>query len=281
MNIVIFGVGHMGSAILRGLQRNARADVLAVDPDPKRRAVAANMGVNATDTPSRLGSSDIAVLAMPPQAFAAFAASQRAIHATSPVVSVMAGIRASALEAALATPQVIRAIPNTPSEFYEGMTVFYAPPAASPDTIAAAGQIFETIGRVLHVQNEALLDPATALCGGGPAFVAYFAHALAQFATDAGFAPAQAAAMTAQVLRGTATLLERSAKPAMQLCQEVMTAGGTTERGIQVFERKMLGRIIYEALEKASARSAELGGAETADTGSPTMQGISTGGTSC
>jgi pyrroline-5-carboxylate reductase len=64
--------------------------------------------------------------------------------------------------------------------------------------------------------------------------------------------------MATQVFAGSASLISASEKPPMQLCREVMTPGGTTERGIAVFDTAQLQRTVVEALDASASRSREL-----------------------
>jgi pyrroline-5-carboxylate reductase len=70
--------------------------------------------------------------------------------------------------------------------------------------------------------------------------------------------------MVSQVLRGTADLIETAGKSALQICHEVATPQGTTEKGILHFHQNRLGNIVATGLEKSSARSRDLG--ESSDT---------------
>jgi pyrroline-5-carboxylate reductase len=171
----------------------------------------------------------------------------------------MAGIRISSIQQMLGTQNVVRSIPNTPSEVFEGMTVYCRSSSVDENLARKARDVLESFGRAVEVSDEALIDPATALCGGGPAFVAYFADALQEFGIKAGISEDAALAITIQLLRGTSALLATTGKPAMQLCREVMTPGGTTERGIWHFDEEGLGGTVLDALTKSSARSRELG----------------------
>jgi pyrroline-5-carboxylate reductase len=171
----------------------------------------------------------------------------------------MAGVKIKTILKLLRISQVIRAIPNTPSEVFQGMTVFCSSKDTKKESIEKAQDIFEAFGKAVQVSDESLLDPATALCGGGPAFVAYFADAMHSFAHHAGFDIPSVVLMTTQVLRGTADLIEATGKTPMQICQEVMTPQGTTERGIWHFDENSLRNIVESALFKSMQRSRELG----------------------
>ncbi len=259
--IVIFGAGHMGLAITLGLMRKGHTDIQVIDPsEARRRLLSAQFGMTVLAQTSGFDDDALIVLAMPPQAFAEFAKTT-AIPRNhgGPVVSVMAGVKLSTMASALGVSQVVRSIPNTPSEVFQGMTVFCASPETTQENIERTRELFETFGKAVWVSDEALIDPATALCGGGPAFVAYFADAMQAFATSVGFDPPSAALMTTQILRGTAELIEATGKPAMQICREVMTPQGTTERGIAHFDNSQLDKILHSALSRSTERSRELG----------------------
>jgi pyrroline-5-carboxylate reductase len=264
--VVMLGAGHMGSAMIAGMLADRDIQVRVVDPDPSKLGPHLAKGVSASVGLGNLAPDETIVLAMPPQAFPAFAAHLPFGEAGHPggIISVMAGVRIATIQAQLRSALVVRAIPNTPSEVFEGMTAFCAAPGIPHELIERTAQILGSIGETLQVESEDLIDPATALCGGGPAFVAYFADALQQFAIGAGFSEGQSRLMATQVLRGTAVLLEKSGRPARQLCQEVMTPNGTTERGIRFFEHAGLARTVNDALLASSDRSRELGIASNA-----------------
>ena len=262
--LVLFGAGHMGSAIARGMLRAGNSNLRLVDPDIRALQEFKALGIGTDTACTELTPNDVLMLAMPPQAFGGFCSSTPCVHHHQGlVISVMAGIRISSIQQMLGTEKVVRSIPNTPSEAFEGMTVYCRSSAVDEPLAQMARHVFETFGQAVEVRDESLIDPATALCGGGPAFVAYFADAFQEFAIRTGLSGDAALAITVQLLRGTSTLLATTGKPAMQLCREVMTPGGTTERGIRHFDDEGLSHTVLAALSKSSARSRELGLATT------------------
>jgi pyrroline-5-carboxylate reductase len=259
--VVIFGAGHMGLSINLGLMRKGHKEIQIVDPNEDRRHfLSQQLGINVLPHLSAFTDDMLVVLAMPPQAFAEFAktASVPRNHAGL-VVSVMAGVTLATIAKSLCVRQVVRSIPNTPSEVFQGMTVFCVSPETTTESIEEARKLFEAFGKAVLVSDEAMLNPATALCGGGPAFVAYFADVMQAFATSVGFDPPTAAEISIQILRGTAELMEVTGKPPMQICREVMTPQGTTERGIEHCNKNQMAKIFHTALSKSSERSSELG----------------------
>jgi len=266
MKLKLFGAGHMGAALARGMLRRGLKGLEIVDPDERKLKEFRELGVEATTTCHDVGAGDMLMLAMPPQAFPAFAQSAAHLHGhRGTVISVMAGVTTEVISASLRADKIIRGIPNTPSEVFEGMTLYTCTPAVSEQDESDAVSVLESIGKVAKVKDESLIDPATALCGGGPAFVAFFADALETFGHQAGLPADVARRVTEQLLRGTAELMASSGKPALQLCREVMTPGGTTERGIWMFEEAGLKRTVTESLARSAARSRELGRLAAAD----------------
>ncbi|MEK8227348.1 pyrroline-5-carboxylate reductase dimerization domain-containing protein [Oerskovia sp. M15] len=258
--IVIVGCGHMGLAIAQGLLRSeAPPEVVAVERDAGRRALLSGVdGLTVTEVFAP-AAADFVVLAIPPQDFAQFAAENGSLFGrTQATMSVMAGITTASIAEALGTDELVRAIPNTPSEVFGGMTVYYALPAAS-SVVEATESLLRSIGKALRVQREDLVDDATAICGGGRRSSAISPTPSVSSRSPVGFQLLRAE-MATQVFTGSATLIAGSAKTPMQLCREVMTAGGTTERAIAVFDAAEVKTTISSALEASARRSRELAG---------------------
>lgn len=259
--VIVIGAGHMGSAIVRGLLKAGSTQLRVIDPVEGRLLPWRGQGLSCSQGLTDVMPGDTLMLAMPPQAFPAFARGcpELAGH-SGVVVSVMAGVRIATICDALQTQKVVRVIPNTPSEVLEGMSVCCRSAAVDAGESGHVLGLLQAFGDVVEVPDEALLDPATALCGGGPAFVAYFVDAMQDFALASGFDSTNARRMTLQVLRGTAALITASGKEPSRICSEVMTPGGTTERGIACFDEYGVGPIVRQALARTAARSSELGG---------------------
>ncbi len=250
----------MGLAIIRGLRNSQpEGELVIVERSEIRRArLQSDFGLSSTaNLEAAVG--DAIVLAIPPQVFLDFAATARArIPENVPIISVMAGVRIATISDALGGNQVVRTIPNTPAEIGHGLTVFYAPPTVTPETLKRTHKILSAIGTSMRVGSEEMVDPATAICGGGPAFVSYFADAFCIFAEAQGFSQDEAVRLTTEVFQGTAQLIVKSRRSPSALCREVMTPGGTTERGIAAFEAGRLKLVVLEALAASTARSRQL-----------------------
>lgn len=260
-NIAIVGAGHMGSAIAMGLRRsNPNISIAIIDSDPEkyRGTSRANISLLAglPDAPIF----QALILAIPPQAFNRFSQNNPQLESLSTLmISVMAGIKISELEKHLKTSQVCRAIPNLPCAINEGVTVLMPHPNITQKNKLLAIQILSQLGTLIMTQDERAIDDATALAGGGPAYISYFADALIAYAVSAGFDKATALSMVTQLIHGTSALLKTSIDTPETLCKKVMTPNGTTERAIDLLNNKQVKNIIIDALKSSSMRSMELG----------------------
>lgn len=171
----------------------------------------------------------------------------------------MAGVKISELTTRLNTSQVCRAIPNLPCAIGQGMTVLMCAPQTSLKNNILATELFSKLGVILVTQEERLIDNATALAGGGPAYISYFAEALMDYAIFAGFDEANALCMVTQILRGTSCFLEETRDSPKTLYKKVMTPEGTTQKAIDFFDRKRIQTTIIEGIKQASMRSTALG----------------------
>ncbi|MFF7966575.1 pyrroline-5-carboxylate reductase family protein [Streptomyces sp. NPDC007903] len=260
MERIVVGAGHMGSVMVRGLLDGMpQAEVVVVEPSAERRAsLDGRAEVTATYEPRP---DDLLVLAIPPQAFDSFADGlPRGACARATVVSVMAGVRLETLASALGTGAVLRAMPNLASRVGQSMTVLCPGDQVSAGGVERAKGALSVIGKVLVVQDESLLDAATAVAGSGPALVAYLAQSFTDFARGAGFGTRDALLLTSQVLRGTADVLAQPGVTPESLYQQASTPHGTTAEGIATLREHRVGESVRAALEATTERARELAG---------------------
>src|SRR5262245_44604613 len=178
------GAGNMARALGGGLARGEQAGhyrLCATDPDENAlaRFTAETGGESLGDVAALASTSDLLVLAVKPQVLGPLLpklAPHRKPHHV--VLSIAAGIRLRTLAQGLGQDaRIVRAMPNTPALVGQGMSVLVAGPNASADDVAAARAVLEAAGRVLVVEDEALMDAVTAVSGSGPGFVFAFAEA--------------------------------------------------------------------------------------------------------
>ncbi|HIK13524.1 MAG TPA: pyrroline-5-carboxylate reductase [Oscillatoriaceae cyanobacterium M33_DOE_052] len=261
----IIGGGVMGEALLSRLLAQGiypSEAVLVSEPQPARREyLASTYGVGVTgDNLKAAQASEVLLLAVKPQVFAAVAAALASGRGENrPVIlSIMAGVPLSKLEAAFPNYPAIRAMPNTPATVGAGITAIAPGELVTPNHIDIARRILQAVGEVIEVP-EGMMDAVTGLSGSGPAYVAIAIEALADGGVAAGLPRAVAAKLALQTVLGTATLLATTAEHPAQLKDRVTSPGGTTIAGIAQLESAGFRSALIEAVRAASRRSQELG----------------------
>jgi pyrroline-5-carboxylate reductase len=112
---------------------------------------------------------------------------------------------------------------------------------------------------VLWVEDEALLDPVTAVSGSGPAYVFLLAECLEQAGIEAGL-PHDLAKRLAQVtVAGAGELLKQSELEPAALRENVTSPNGTTAAALAVLMKdEALKGLLSRAVAAAAKRSKEL-----------------------
>ena len=259
--ILLVGCGRMGGAMLTGWQEQDLAPSVVVDPTlpslpAPHRSVASLADVPASFRPAAV------VLAVKPQLADAVLPACAAFAAEAVVLSVMAGRTLAGLSRLLgAGSAAVRAMPNTPAAVRQGITVACAAPAVAPAQRALCEALLAAVGSVHWVDDEALLDPVTALSGGGPAYVFLLAELLEREGVRQGLPAALARALARETVSGSGALLAASAEDAGSLRRAVTSPNGTTERALAVLMADAAWpALLCEAIQAATDRSRALAG---------------------
>ncbi len=266
--LLLVGCGKMGGAMLEGwLSRGLEAgDVVVQDPAPPPEIVAllAEKGVRRVDQVSGddLGGAPAVILmAVKPQVMDEVFPKVAGLAGEKTVVlSVAAGKTIQSFERSLAPGRaVIRTIPNTPAAVGRGITVCVANDHVSAAHRDVATQLLSAIGEVGWVEDEGLIDVATAVSGSGPAYVFWLAECLAKAGEAAGLDKALAARLAEATVSGSGELMHRSDLPPSQLRENVTSPNGTTYAALQVLmAADGLEPLMKRAVDAATARSREL-----------------------
>jgi pyrroline-5-carboxylate reductase len=260
--VAFIGGGNLAGALIGGLQREgAPAALHVIEVDAARRAqLEREFGASTAAAPdARLASFDVIVLAVKPQQMREVCIALRPHVGTALLLSVAAGIRAADIARWCGSERVVRAMPNTPALIGAGISGLAALPAVSADQRRLAEQILSTAGPVLWFDNEAQLDPVTAISGSGPAYVFRFIEALQAAGRELGLTEAQARDLALATFTGASQLAAQSTEPASVLRERVTSKGGTTAAALAVMEAAGVGDIIIAAARAARARATAMG----------------------
>ncbi|KKD37683.1 pyrroline-5-carboxylate reductase [Limnoraphis robusta] len=267
----LIGGGVMGEALLsRLIAQNIYhpTDVIVSEPHEPRRAVLQQQyGVEVTDENSQAAQvTEVLLLAVKPQILDTVISDLAALSlGDSPnpesevtIISILAGVPLSKLEAAFIHRPVIRVMPNTPATVGAGISAIAPGKAVQPHHLKLAEQILAAVGDVVEVP-EYLMDAVTGLSGSGPAYVALMVEALSDGGVAAGLPRAIASKLALQTVLGTAELLKQTGMHPAELKDRVTSPGGTTIAGVGKLEQAAFRSALIEAVKAACERSKQLG----------------------
>ncbi len=247
----------MGGALLGGWLASGLKNLAAVEP----AGLPEEAGVLIVKTLDDLGASfqpDAIVLAVKPQSMAA-AVPLYVRFKRSLFLSIAAGLTLHKLGAllGLANAALVRAMPNLPASVGQGMSVAVANGNVTASQRALAEKLLSAVGTVAWVEDEALMDPATALSGSGPAYVFALVESMAAGGIALGLPEPLAQQLACKTLVGSAALLARSLDSPTTLRQAVTSPGGTTEAALRHMQD--LPDMLRKAMHAAVQRARELG----------------------
>lgn len=262
--ILMLGAGRMGGAILEGWRRAgafSASDLMICDPHPAPAALAAGLeGAQINPPEAELARARTVLLCVKPQVWREAAGEYAGwLAADAVIVSIAAGVRAGDLAKEFGGRCVARVMPTTAAAINQGTASLYAD---DPAALARAHALFEPLGTVVDLTDEAQMHAATAVSGSGPAYLYAFVEALEGAAAAAGLPPKEAARLARSTLTGAAALLaaDAQAQPS-ELRRQVTSPGGTTEAALTVLLGEVgLPKLLREAVVAAVRRSKELGG---------------------
>lgn len=268
--VAFIGSGVMAEAMINGLlnkQLVASSQIIASDTrDERVKELEGRYGLKGTtDNNHAAEAADILVLSVKPQVLAEVMPEvRRGAHSSKLVLSIIAGARIRTIADGVANASVVRAMPNTPAQIGQGITVWTATPEVLPPQRQQAEALLGALGDQIFVDDERYLDMATALSGTGPAYIFMFMEALIDAGVHMGFSRRDAEHLVIQTMRGSIEYAEKSGLHPAQLRNQVTSPGGTSAEAIYHLEKGGLRTVISRAVWAAYQRSVALGGGGTA-----------------
>ena len=259
--LLLVGCGKMGGAMLAGWRERGLSEALIVDPFLSGAPEGTTLVKDAAAIPAGFAPAAV-ILAIKPQEAEAALPHYARFAGGAVFASIMAGKNVAFMRGLLGQDAaVVRAMPNTPAAVRRGFTVAFAGPGVSAPQRDLVDTLLAATGEVAWVDEEGLLDPVTAVSGGGPAYVFLLTELLERAATQQGIPSDLARRMARATVAGSGALLAASTEDAAQLRKNVTSPKGTTERALAVLmEEKAWPDHISRAIAAATARARELGG---------------------
>ena len=264
MEIAFIGGGNMGEAMLSailGKGLTTAESITASDiSDSRREHLHRQYGVSVSSDNRRAATGrDVVVLAVKPQTLAeVMAGIKGALAPEQLVLSIVAGAQLGTLREGLAHAPVVRAMPNTPAQIGEGMTVWTASPEVTVQQREWARAILGAMGHEIAVDDEDRIDMATAVSGSGPAYLFYFVEALIDAAVQVGLPGEMARQLVLTTVHGASRLLQESGREPAELRRMVTSPGGTTAAAVARLEEGQYGELMRAAVDAAYRRAKEL-----------------------
>lgn len=270
--ITFIGPGVMAEAMVAGLIRQSVAapDQIRVSGPRMERALELQerYGVSPfIDNLAAAQDADIVVLSVKPQRLErVLKGLQGGIAPRALVLSIVAGAPIQVIQKGLNHPHVVRAMPNTPAQIGEGITVWKAAASVSDAQQDLAREILKALGDEIFVEEESYLDMATAVSGTGPAYVFLFLEAMIDAGVHLGLPRRIAEQMVVQTLKGSVSFYSRSKAHPATLRNQVTSPGGTSAAALYYLEKAGFRTAISRAIWAAYERSQELGRGNSHDT---------------
>ena len=281
VRLVFVGVGVMAESMIAGLLKRrlvTPAQIYGSHPRPARRAELettygiqvhesnraavsqeeASEGGDGTRNGALAVSGSIIILAVKPQKLNGVLHELKgALRPQDLVLSIVAGARIETIAGELSHPAVVRAMPNTPAQVGEGMTVWTATAEVDDARRRQVGAMLGALGREMRVEEERQIDMATALSATGPTYIFLVMESLVDAGVHMGFSREVARELVLQTMLGSVRFAMESHKHPAELRNMVTSPGGTSAEAIYQMEkgglRTVLSKAVYAAFQRAVA----------------------------
>lgn len=263
--IAFIGPGVMAEAMVGGLVERAGvppAKITLSGPRPERlKELETRFGVQSvTDNRAVVDGAGVVVISVKPQSLKpALEGVRGAVPGDALVLSIVAGASLAQLDRLLDHAAIVRAMPNTPAQVGEGITVWTATDHASEVQRAHAREVLTALGQEVYVEDEDYLDMATALSGTGPAYVYLFMEAMVDAGVHLGFPRRIAEQLVAQTVKGSVAFYLKSPRHLARLRNQVTSPGGTSAAALYYLEKAGFRTALSRAIWAAYERSVQLG----------------------
>ncbi len=265
--LLLIGCGKMGGAMLSGWLESgiAAAGVVILDPfggtefDGRDGVVLCR---SAEALPPDLDPQVVILAVKPQQMDEAAVLAARFVGPGTAFLSVAAGKTIGYFAGHLgAGAAILRAMPNTPAAIGQGITVVCPNAAVTAAQTETCKALLAAVGEVVTVEDEALLDPVTAVSGSGPAYVFLLIECMAEAGVEAGLPAEVAGRLALATVAGAGQLAMHGGESPAQLRKNVTSPGGTTQAALEVLMAKDgLQPLVTRAVAAAARRSRELAG---------------------
>lgn len=263
--LAFIGVGVMAEAMIAGALEKRLVEsgqIFASHPRSKRAdELAARHGIQvSTSNLEAALAADIVILCVKPQRLKPiFHELGGKIRPDQLLVSIVAGATSAALATRLNHPAVVRAMPNTPAQIGQGMTVWSSTETVTERQKEQVRALLSALGEEMWFEEERFVDMATAISASGPAYVFLVMEALIDAAVHLGFSRQDARELVTRTLLGSVLFAQESQKHPAELRNMVTSPNGTSAEALYQLEkggvRTVFSKAVYAAYQKTTILS--------------------------
>jgi pyrroline-5-carboxylate reductase len=264
MKIGFIGLGNMAKAMIGGMlnQGIVKAEDICGSSKTQESAAktALELGIcTCTDNCQVAKEADYLFLAVKPQFFSQVIEEIKdCVKEDAVVISIAAGKTMDFIQQCFGKQmKLIRCMPNTPALVGEGCTGYCVSEEVKEEERTLVEQWLDSFGKCYQVP-EKLMDVVVGVSGSSPAYVFMFIEAMADQAVAEGMPRAQALAMAAQAVLGSAKMVLETGIHPGQLKDMVCSPGGTTIQAVKVLEECGMRAAVMDAMEACIEKSRNL-----------------------
>ncbi|RSD29837.1 pyrroline-5-carboxylate reductase [Vibrio pectenicida] len=263
--IAFIGAGNMVKAIVSGLVSggyNASYITATAPSDTRRLLLEQEFSIRTTsDNISAAKQADVVILAVKPQMMQEVCATLQSVDWSDKlVISIAAGVGCQRLcEMLDHNLNIIRVMPNTPSQLGFGMSGMFAPVRVCEADKSFATSLMSAVGKTCWIEKESNINNIIAAAGSAPAYFFLFMEAMQAEAIAQGFDRQTARELVQQSALGAAQMVVTNQEIELSTLREQVTSkGGTTAEALRTFNQHQLSDIVAKAMQAAVTRAEEM-----------------------
>ncbi len=264
--ILLIGFGKMGSSLARGwLKKKLKIEISVIEKEKVSSSKKNNIIFynSFEDYFEAKKSPDVILIAIKPQQLKDIIDYLKKIYKKNIIfISIVAGISTTWFKEKISKEiKIVRAMPNLPSSVLSGVTGIYNSTNILKKEIENIKIILKSIGEIILLKNEKLIDIVTSISGSGPAYYFYLTEVLTEVGVKLGLKKNESEILAFQTFIGSAKLLKETKQNLSKLRKDVTSPGGTTEAALSILmnNKNGLNKIFTKTLNAAVKRAKELG----------------------
>ena len=264
-NLLFIGGGNIAGAVACGLVASGTvpAEYVSVyDIDNSKFKKFNDLGISTfTNLCDAASNAELIFLAVKPGIVSTVLKDLSAIDGLldrATIVSFAAAVSVEHIEKSAGKPlSVIRTMPSTPILVGEGVIAVSANERVNEVVFRDFCRMMSSIAHVTVVE-ESDLNPIIAVHGSSPAYVYLFIKAMLDAAEQQGINKTIALPLILKTIKGSVTMVEKSADSIEQLISNVASPNGTTLAALNSFEKDDFCGTVARAMQACTDRANEI-----------------------